>query len=348
MNHPNPVPTRKPRAIIRMIVMTISLLVSLLILLSMAWGTLALWYQLPLSNAWRVAVIIGWGVILLAALILFWRDMPKTGIALGLVTFAVLLVWWSSLKPSNDRLWADDVSRQLSGEVNGDIVTLHNVRNFDWRTTTDYTQRWESRQYDLSKLTSVDMALSYWMGPAIAHTLVSFGFSDGAYVTFSVEIRKEKNEQFSAIGGFFRQFEASVIAADESDILRVRTNVRGEDVYLYNVAMPDHARRSLFLSYINEAHLLQTTPRFYNTLTANCTTIVFDMVKHIIPGLPMDYRLLASGYLPAYLYDINALNQDYSLANLQLLGRITERAKTTSVEDNFSQKIRAGIPVQTQ
>ncbi len=203
---------------------------------------------------------------------------------------------------------------------------------------------WETRQYDLAKLTTVDVALSYWMGPAIAHTLVSFGFDDGSYVTFSVEIRKEKNELYSAVGGFFRQFETSIVAADEKDILRVRTNVRGEDVYLYRVLMPDDAKRSLFLSYIKEANKLVDQPRFYNTLTANCTTIVFDMIKHIIPGLPLDYRLFASGYLQDYLYDIDALDKHYSLADLQKLGRITERAKTAGNDTQFSQKIRINMP----
>lgn len=345
MNPSRPLPARPKGRLHRLCAMTIPLLASLLIFLSMVWGAFALYYQLPFPTLWRGICIAAWCVILLGAIVLVWRNEVKTGLAVWGVVFVVLMVWWSMLAPSNDRQWADDVARQLQGDVNGNLVTLHNVRNFDWRSPTDYTVRWETRQYDLDQLVSVDMALSYWMGPAIAHTLVSFGFKDGRYVTFSVEIRKQKNQEFSAIGGFFREFEASVIAADESDILRVRTNVRGEDVYLYRVAMPDEAKRALFLSYIDEAHALIKTPRFYNTITANCTTIVFDMVKLIIPGLPLDFRLLASGYLPGYLYDINALNTDYALSDLQRLGRITDRAKATSGKDDFSANIRVGMPL---
>src|SRR6202034_2162744 len=137
------------------------------------------------------------------------------------------------------------------------------VRNFDWRTQSDYTQRWETRTYDLRHLNSLDMVLSYWSMPAIAHVLISFGFDDGEHVVFSVEIRREKTESFSEIGGFFKEFELSIIAADERDVIRVRTNVRGEDDYLYRVRMPVSAMRSLFLAYIDQANSLVHAPRFY-------------------------------------------------------------------------------------
>ena len=128
-------------------------------------------------------------------------------------------VWWVLQKPSNNRIWADDVSQLLQSEVQGDQVKLINVRNFEWRTETDYSPRWEKREYDLSLLQSADLILSYWMGPHIAHTLVSFGFTDGRQLVYSLEIRKEKGEQFSAIAGFFRQYESILVAADERDAL---------------------------------------------------------------------------------------------------------------------------------
>lgn len=337
--------SKRPTFLSRFVRMISVFLVSLLLLLSMAWGVCAIWYQFPDTTWLRIGGIVIWSSVLITALFLFWFGQHTYSLCLWLVAMVVILGWWSSLRPSNDRIWADDVAQQLHGEINGDIATLHQVRNFDWHTEKDYTAHWETRQYDLSKLRSVDVALSYWMGPAIAHTLVSFGFADNTYVTFSVEIRKERNESFSAIGGFFRQFEASVVAADEKDILRVRTNVRGEDVYLYRVNMPQQAMRDLFISYIDEANKLVKQPRFYNTLTANCTTIVFDMVNHIIPGLPLDYRLLASGYLPEYLYTIGALNKTHTVDQLQALGRITDRAKQADTAPDFSQQIREGIPV---
>ena len=194
-----------------------------------------------------------------------WRAGRRwwAGWALAVVA---LLVWWHTLRPSNDRDWADEVSRMPRGTVQGDHVRLQDVRNFDWRGDADYDARWDTRDYDLSRLRSVDMILSTWGMPP-SPTLVSFGFDDGQRVVFSVEIRKERGEQFSELGGFFKQFELSVIAADERDIVRVRTAVRGETVSIYPIRMPPEAMRALFLSYVDTANALRAEPRFYHTVT---------------------------------------------------------------------------------
>lgn len=261
------------------------------------------------------------------------------------VACAGLVFGWSQLLPEQSRDWADDVAQALQPQLHdGHFVTLHNVRNFTWRSDSDYTPRWETRQYDLDRLVSADLALSYWMGPAIAHTLVSFGFDDGRRVVFSLEIRKERGESFSALAGFFRNFEQAMIAADERDILAVRSNVRGEDVYLYRLNIPRAQLRQLFLGYVARAQQLQRTPQFYNTATSNCTTIVFELVRKFEPQLPLDYRLLLSGYLPSYVYAQHGFVPGYALATLQARGRIGERARQAGTGADFSQRIRAGIP----
>lgn len=322
------------------------LLVSFAVLLSAAWACAALWYQLPVAAPLKVGAMVLWGLFGLAAIVLVWRGKAARPLLSYAIGFAMLLGWWNTIQPSQNREWADDVARHLKPRVEGNVVTMENVRNFDWRSNTDYTVRWDTRRYDLDRLRSVDVSLSYWTGPAIAHTLVSFGFDDGQFVTFSIEIRKERGESFSSIGGFFKQFENSLVAADEHDILRVRTNVRGEDVYMYRVQLPQAEMRSLFLGYVGEAEALARTPSFYNTLTANCTTIVYDLAKHVVPGLPMDYRLLASGYLPEYLHDVGGLTPGQSMDALRAAGRITDRAIATDKQPgvNFSQAIRHGLP----
>ncbi len=212
-----------------------------------------------------------------------------------LIALGAFATWWFLQKPSHNRQWADDVAHMLHADVNGDRVVLKNVRNFDWRTETDYSPRWETREYDLSQLQTADLVLSYWMGPAIAHTLVSFGFADGRYLTFSLEIRKEVGEQFSAWKGFFRQYEAILVAADEADIIKTRSNARGEDVYIYRLAIPPEQLRTLFLAYIEQANKLEKTPEFYNTLTSNCTTVVFDIAKR--PAIAPPWCLISPNEL---------------------------------------------------
>ncbi|PTT51395.1 hypothetical protein DBR33_06220 [Stenotrophomonas sp. HMWF022] len=264
---------------------------------------LALWvaglltYQMPGPGWLGVAAASLW---LLAAAWAAWQVARGRGTRRLWAAFAGALalagLWWLLLTPRQDRDWADDVAQRLHVEsFDGRHVVLDNVRDFTWRTETDYDARWVRRSYDLDQLRSADLVLSYWMGPAIAHTLVSFGFEDGRHLVFSLEIRKEHGESFSALGGFFRKFEMTLVASEETDIIRTRTNARGEDVYLYRLhGMDRNQLKTLFAAYIDQARQLDATPGFYNTLTSNCTTIVFDLARHIAPRLPLDYRLLAS------------------------------------------------------
>lgn len=322
------------------------LLLAPAIVLTAAWGSLALWYRLPLAPTFKGMIVAAFVSTALSALAALFgvRRLRKPAAWLYLLALAGVLLWWGSLRPSQDRAWADDVSRQLHAQVDGDRVRLDNVRNFDWRSDSDYTPRWERRDYDLARLESADLVLSYWMGPAIAHTLVSFGFDDGRKLVFSVEIRKERGEAFSTLGGFFREFETTLVAADERDILRVRSNVRNEDVYLYRLRLPKAALRSLFLGYLAQARELERQPSFYNTLTSNCTTIVFDLMRQIAPGLPLDYRLLLSGYLAEYAYDQGGLMPGYDYRSLHERGRVTDRARAAGDSAAFSELIRAGVP----
>ena len=324
------------------------LLVGLILLISTACGSLALWYQLyDFPLAVRLFVLTCWSVLGIACVIAlgyrYRRRMRNLFIAY-LLLGAILLIWWQTVTPSHQRDWADDVAYLLKSEIQGNQVTLYNVRNFEWRSESDYTPNWETRHYNLEQLVSADLILSYWMGPHIAHTLVSFGFNNGQQLVFSLEIRKERHESFSAIGGFFRQFEQVMIAADERDIILTRSNARNEDVYLYPLALNPQQLRTVFLGYLATAESLRTTPKFYNTLTSNCTTIVFDLARQIAPGIPLDYRLLLSGHFAEYAYDQGALVPGYSYSQLQTSGYINVRALQANDDPYFSRAIRAGIP----
>jgi hypothetical protein len=309
-----------------------------------AWAALALIYRCRLTAAARVPLILLWLLIWLTTLLLLRGTHAFAAVALFACAFAAVLAWWLHLKPSNERDWADDVARTLCGEICGDRAVLHNVRNFHWRTQTDYEVRWETRSYDLQQLLSVDLITSYWDIPGVAHVLISFGFTAGAYVAFSVEIRRERGEAFSALGGFFRQFELSIIAADERDVVRVRTNIRREDDYLFRLRLPPAAIRSLFRAYIEQANQLVHAPRFYNTITVNCTTLVYHMMRHIVGRLPYSVRLVLSGFLPGYVHSVGGLDPRYSLRELRAFGHITERARAADASASFSQDIRTGIP----
>ena len=207
-----------------------------------AWSALALWFRLPAPEALRGAAAIVFAVLGLATIVALFMRRSRSLIALAVfaVAFGGLLAWWSTIKPPLDGDWAPDVARQTTGSIEGDILTLSDVRDFDWRTDSDFTEKWSKRAYDLSKLKTLDLFLAYWAGPEMAHVIMSFGFEDGDHIAWSVEVRREKTGVFSPVADAFKNHTLVYLATTERNSVRLRTNVRGEDVRLYRL---QHAAR---------------------------------------------------------------------------------------------------------
>src|SRR3954453_5534486 len=301
-------------------------LLAIAILSIAIWCSFAIWDRCGVGEPGRG--FLSGATVVFALVVVAAIATPRRWLALAVyaASFALFLAWWATITPTNDRNWTPDVARAVTATIDGDRLVVENVRNFAWRSDSDFDQRWEQRTYNLSHLTDVDLIMSYWAGEAIAHTIVSFGFDDGAKLAFSIETRKESGESYSSIAGFFKQYELAIVAADERDVVRVRSNVRGEDVRIYRLRMTPEDRRRLLREYVEEVNDLARTPRFYNTLTANCTTLVFDIVKVIHPGLKMDPRVILSGYLPDYAYDLGALDTSISFDTLRELSKIHDKA----------------------
>lgn len=309
----------------------------ILLALGAAWTATAVYFQL---HGWvQIAAWVALGFAALAVLILRFGKRRLGWLGLAIAAMAVA-GWYMTIHPRQDRDWAPDVAHGVTGEVAGDQVTLHNVRNFDWTSDLEATPDWQSRRYDLSKLESVDMFTSTWGDPNIAHLIVSFGFQGGDHVAFSVEIRKESGESFSSIGGFFRQFELVLIAADEADVVKLRSNFRGEDVHLFPVKLNAAQRRALFLRYIGFGNELAAAPQFYNTVTANCASTVYHLVRVIKPDMPLDYRLLFSGQLPEYIDELGGLPGDMPMEQRRKQAAISAVAQTWQPGQDFSALIR--------
>jgi hypothetical protein len=309
-----------------------------------AWAALALWYRLPGGRVARTLGSAAW--VAVTALLYACAIGMRSGwpLAAYAALYAIMLTWWITIRPSGARDWRDDVARVLTGTVHGERVVLDNVRHFRWRSETDYDIRWERRGYDLAQLAGADAVLSHWGSRAIAHAMISFGFDDGRHLVFSVEVRKSRDQEYSAVGGFFKQFETILVAAEEDDIIRVRTSVRGEDVYLYPLRIERETLRALLLSYVQAANRLATQPAFYNSFTSNCTTIVHRMARQIDPGLPWDMRLLLTGYLPEYLQHVGALDRGVPIGTLRRRARISERARAAPADGDFSRAVREATP----
>jgi hypothetical protein len=304
-----------------------------------AWAFGALHYDFPVSKT-----VVAWVfVVIVVAAIIFLRGAIKKLCAVFLV-FALVLAWWLTQKPSNDGNWQPDVAQLAWADINGDEFTFHNVRNCDYRTDTDYTPHWETRTVRLSQITGIDLAIDYWGSPWIAHPIVSFQFADVSPLCFSIEIRKAVGQSYSTIGGLYRQYTLIYIVADERDVVRLRTNYRHEDIYLYHTTAPPDRARERFLEYVHSLNALRTQPRWYNAITTNCTTAIRDQ-RPTGERAPWDWRILLNGKADEMLYEHGALlTGGLPFAELKRRNLIDDRAKAADASPDFSQLIRVGLP----
>jgi Domain of unknown function (DUF4105) len=309
-----------------------------------AWSGLVLLFAPILLEDLRVPAAVFAAALLGAALLEFPR--PRRWIApaalFGLAAFTGLA--WLRLTPSQEADWIPEVARQPSAVIAGDLVTIQNVRNFAWRTETDFEPHWEQRTYDLRQLRRVDLFASYWSGEDIAHVILSFGFEEGEHLATSIEIRRRIGQEYSPVAGFFRNYEIVYVLADERDLVRLRTNARGERVYLYRLRASPEAARRLFLEYLRDVNALVTEPRFYNTLLTNCTTQIRFSALAAGATLPWDWRLVLTGHTPEYLYDRGSVDVRLPFPELRDQAQINDAARAADTDALFARRIREGRP----
>ncbi len=310
--------------------------------IAMLWASGALFFDLHAPQLARQIAAALWFVV---ALVAWFFLRPRWGFRSGVViAFALLLTWWFSLEPRQDREWRADVAVAAHAEIVGERFTLHNVRNFEYRTETDYTPRSETRTYDMANLRGVDLFLTYWGSPHMSHPIFSFDFGEQGHLCFSIETRPEKGEAYSAIGGLYRQYELIYIAADERDVVRLRTNYRkGEEVYLYRLAIPPAAARARLDEYLARLNALHARPAWYNAVTNNCTTSL-RVQREASKRAPWDWRILVNGYADEMLYEHKVLDTSMPFADLKQASHINEAATAAGDAPDFSARVRAGRP----
>ncbi len=318
-------------------------------------GLALLWLVLVLLNLWAVAAIyvdcrIEWlrlpAAVAYAAVVIFTViKMKRSKMRACLGCFVIVLAWWLALEPSNQADWRADVARTAWAHIDGNQVEVHNVRNCDYRTETEFSNCWSDRSYDLSQLRGVDFFFVNWGIKWIGHPIVSFDFGDGQHLAFSIEARYKNGQTYSSILGFFRQYELVFIAADERDVIRLRTNFRkDEEVYMYRTNVPPAIARKLFLTYVSRLNRLNEHPEWYNALTRNCTTTLDSEISHDLPNpKPWTYRLLLNGTLDDLLYERGRLvTGGLPFQELKQREHINPYARTVGQAADFSTLIRLG------
>ena len=312
-----------------------------LVLAALGWACLALWFDGPASRP-LAGVLIGGLLLAVVASVALVRPLRRGLVLLGLL-WLLVLGWWLGIPAQNDRDWQPDVARLPHVTRAGDVVTIHGVRDFAYTSETAFTERWEDRTYDLADVRGMDMFISYWGPTLIAHTIMSWELADGRHLAISIETRKEQGETYSALRGFFRQYELYYVVADERDVVRLRTTYRGEQVFLYRLrATPARARATLE-SYLEEVDRLSRTPRWYNAFTHNCTTTIRGHVQHAGVHNPWSWRILANGKGDELLYSRDIINTSLPFAEVRARSDITARAKAADRDPAFSERIREGL-----
>jgi hypothetical protein len=257
-----------------------------------------------------------------------WSAIALSSVAIVALVATLLIV---RRKPSLDRDWSPDQAIVPSAVVRGDLVEIRNVRNFRYRSATDYTPAYETRTYDLRRLDSAWFLVERFGAAGVAHTLLSFGFGED-YLAISVEIRKEKGEEYSPLKGLLRRYELMYVIGDERDLIGLRTNYRRDVVYLYRAKTDPEKIRRVFLDMIERANTLAIQPEFYNTLTNTCTTNIVRHVNAITPRrIPFSFKVL----LPAYS---DSLARDLGL--VESGQRIDPIAQRAGIGADFSKVIR--------
>ncbi len=305
------------------------------------WAFGAIIYSNLPAQWMRTACVI---LFLVIAIALFCRIKPfyKAVLAYGIL-WGIVLAWWLWIPASNDRNWESDMKKTAWAEFDGDKVTVHNIRNCHYRSTADFDVAYYDKTFDLDKLEGADFFLIYWGSPMIAHTIMSFCFEGGQYIDISIECRKEVGEGYSAITGFFRQFELMYVVADERDLIRLRTHFRKETVYLYRLNAKPQMVRQVLLDYLKSVNSLNEKPEWYNALTQNCTTTIRGHTAPYFHG-KLSWKMIVNGYLDTLLYERKAVNTSMPFEKLKEISCINERALKAGDSLDYSDKIRAGLP----
>lgn len=305
------------------------------------WCALALYYS-NLPSGLRPWVACAF--VLATVAVLFFLKPRRRAIWTFVALIVVVMVYYALIPPSNDRHWRKDVSVLPWAEIKGNQATIHNIRNSEYRNTTDFDLHHYDRTYDIDRLRSMDFYMCFWAPMPFCHTMMSFGFDDGDYLCVSIETRPEEHEAYSVLASCFKQYELVYVAGDERDLVRLRTNFRDEAVYLYHIDTTPGAMRRIFLDYCRRMNELKARPEWYCLLTRNCTTDIPRRDGQSRWALPESWKIIVNGLVDRYLYREQSLDQRMPLMDLRKVGHIDTRAQNADHDPAFSRAIRAGIP----
>ena len=327
-----------------MIKKTLYIFLSLCIILIGIFVILSLHYRVENSIYSVLSILLFLSSSIVTIISFKLKDLRFIAWGIYLVLLGVWLFWYESIKPSNDKIWQKNVAVLSYATQDDTLITVHNIRNFKYTTEDKYEISYYDETFDINKLDNIDFIASYWMGPNIAHTFLSFSFSDNKHLAISIEARKEVGESYSMIRGFFKDSELYYVVADERDLIGLRTNIRKnppEHVYMYQIDAELEDKQKVFLNYIKKINELKNSPEFYNTFLTNCTTSIWKNSLVNYSNMTLNWEILVSGHTAKYLYGNSLLKTDgLSFKELQKKAYINPLVDDKPIDISYSSKIR--------
>ena len=309
-----------------------SLLACVLIAL---WVAGAIYFDACGGAGWGRWVVLAW-VAGVTAMFVLWRPLWQPIVAL-LGAETLFLAWWLRLKPSNDRDWEPCSAVMQRAVADGDAVTIESIRNLDYRSLDDFTPRYETHTYRLSKIKGVDLVLFDWGNGLFGHPALVFDFGDDGRICMTIEARLPRGRKYSLLRGLYRQQELIFVAADERDVILRRTkHEKNQWAYLYPLKSDAEELRRIFLDYVHTINSLHEAPRWYHIVFANCTTSFYKL-----PGTRArwDWRVIANARLDRALYQDGRLDRTLPFPELRRLALLNDIANAAP-EEGFGDHIR--------
>ncbi len=329
----------------RSLVFSLKSFKTLVLLLFLGWGTLAIYYSnLPWMG---LRVTLALAFLAFGIWALWWHRRLWT-VSTFLMLYLALFTWWQTIRPSHDRPWRPEVAVMPKATIDGDRVRITGVRNFTYRSVDDFTVHYEDREILLSHLTSVDFFVSYWQLGPVAHTFLSFNFDNAPPLSISIETRPEVGEGFNPLASLFKQFELIYVVGDEHDLVGVRTNFRKEDTFLYRIRVSPETGRKLLLVYLDRINSLADRPEFYHLLSNNCTLNMVRYANAVGRTGSFNLRHLLNGLIDQYLYSSGKINTTLPFEELRQRSHINSAAREAGDAPDFSKRIRLGLPLPSQ
>ncbi len=283
--------------------------------------------------------------IILQIIRIFWYIFQRLFLLFFLLFLTTGLAWWLSQKPSLYRDWlpAESVLPEISWS--GNVAHIKNVRNHHWSSDKDFIPSYYDADYDINKIESLDyLIVPFWSFDGPAHTMLSFSFSGWQHVVISAEVRKERGESFDAVLWILNQFELMYVIADEEDVIKLRTNYRKNEVYMYPVKTSKENIQKLFQSMLIKTDKLSREPEFYNTLWNNCTTSILMHTNALREDkIPWSIYIFLPAHSDEIAYDAELIDTKLSLLEARAYYRVDELARSATGEVNFSTLIRKPI-----